>query len=70
MVPNQFLYNVFIAIPVEKQNQAMFEKGYQYREDLTELLVDQGGNWIGSGFGCFGDTVAHQAFDIQIAYPD
>jgi hypothetical protein len=64
------LYNVFVAIPVDKKDRAMFQQGYQYREELTEHLVDLGGQWIGSGFGWFCDTATHHVFDIQVAYAD
>jgi hypothetical protein len=68
MPSDNLLYNVFVAIPVDKEDRTMFHQGYQYREELTEHLVDLDGRWIGSGFGCFCDTATHQVFDIQVAY--
>ena len=70
MKSDDLLYNVIIGIPVDAKDQTMFQTGYQYREELTEHLVDRGGRWIGSGFGEFSKTAAHHAFDIQVAYQD
>lgn len=66
MQTDEYPYTLTIVIPTTYGSGSV-TRAYQDREDLTEFLFNQGGRWLGSGFGQ--SRTSHiGAFDIMLLY--